>query len=471
MTSSSTARIAALLDHAAELARLLLKSSQPPRELASVYLHRLKRLDANDRQFVSAAAHHALRVWRFSRACITGHAVDVDLRPSVDETRRIAAAALLLSVHGFLPPYGAGEGLHIADAELELACAAVLEREKAPETPVLMQRAAEWDVRARSGELAAIAVRWSLPDWVVRSWNEQASPLPPEVIAGIGRGLGTAAPLVLRVNRTRASREHVIAALREGGVVAADHPTLPDALMIAERTPLTESQWYEAGLFEVQDAGSQLVTLGCGADPGMDVLDACAGGGGKTMQLADIMGGSGSITACDIERQKLRGLEQRGRRLSFDCIRTQPLSPDGKDPDGGAAFPAGTEFDCVLVDAPCTGFGTVRRHTALKWRLTEKTVRRLAERQAAILARNAAYVRPGGILTYATCSLLPQENTENIRRFLAAHPAFSLDALSPHFEAAGVALPSLDRTAGDLLLAPEVLDSDGFYVARMRRDA
>ncbi len=469
MTSPPTARAAILLEHAAELARLLLKSSQPPRELASTFLHRQKRLDSVERQFISAAAHHALRVWRFARACALGEAGDVDLRPTVAEARAITAASILLSLHEYLPAHDAGEGTHLEATILAEAASAVLARECGAGAPTLLQRAEEWDQAAGDGDAAAIAIRWSLPDWVLNSWCEQHPPLPADAIVAMGRGFCAAAPLVLRVNRLRGDREHLLRILAAGGVAAAAHPLLPDAVVVAARQSLMESPWYEEGLFEVQDAGSQLVALSCGVRAGTEVLDACAGGGGKTIQLADIMRDRGSITACDIERHKLRGLAQRGARLSLGSIRTLALTPDGKAAFGGEAFTADTRFDCVLVDAPCSGFGTVRRHAALKWRLTEKTVLRLAERQAVLLARNASYVREGGTLVYATCSLLPQENSDNLRRFLAAHDDFSLDPLEPHFSEAGLRIPSLGDDVGELLLSPATLDSDGFYIARLRR--
>jgi 16S rRNA (cytosine967-C5)-methyltransferase len=502
-----------LLEHAAELARLLLKSSQPPRELASTYLHKQKRLDSSEKQFISAAAHHALRVWRFARACAIGETSDVDVRPSVRESRAVLAASLLLSSHGFLPPFiprtditeinsfGADDGSSeflpvsgnsdsmdfqtVADAASPL----MLAREAEMPLETLLARAVQLDDAAQRAakkmtashetrddpsngnaeDNLAVAVRWSLPDWVLRSWREQETPLSYSMIIELGRGLCRAAPLTLRVNTLRGDRETLIASLQVAGIEAAVHPILPEAVQVPERQSLMESPWYEAGMFEVQDAGSQLITLACGVRPEWEVLDACAGGGGKTMHLADVMQDNGRLVACDIERSKLRGLEQRGRRLTLRSIQTIALTPEGKRQDGGAAFTDHEQFDCVLVDAPCSGFGTVRRHPALKWRLSEKTVMRLAGRQEAILSRNAQHVRAGGILLYATCSLLPQENSENLRRFLDRHPDFTLDPIAPQFAAAGVALPSISSQTGEVLLPPALLDSDGFYMARLRR--
>ncbi|MFZ1731264.1 MAG: hypothetical protein WBQ23_15195 [Bacteroidota bacterium] len=511
-----------LLTQAAELARLLLKSSQPPRELTSTFLHKQKRLDSSERRFISSVAHHALRVWRFACACSIGESGDIETRPSPKETRIVLASSILLSSNGFLPPFlskaestsfhksaakpstvglppgtvQSAPALDISESEEFRAfvtkyARAMLSRETGMTVETLLEQAVRWDSASQSAagragvpvqegdgpsseEIAdstAIAIRWSLPNWVVRTWREQEPRLSFLQIADIGRGLCTAAPLVLRVNRLRTNRASLIATLIDADIEAVEHPVLPDAIIVPGRESLMESSWYEAGMFEIQDAGSQLITLACGVHPGWNVLDACAGGGGKTMHLADVMQDSGTLVACDIERSKLRGLEQRGRRLTLNSLRTMALAPDGQRQDGGDAFAENEKFDCVLVDAPCSGFGTVRRHPALKWRLTEKTVLRLAGRQAAILSRNADHVREGGILLYATCSLLPQENRANLNHFLTTHPDFILESLTPQFASSSIALDSAADDTGELLLFPAILDSDGFYMARLRQDS
>lgn len=484
MTPIPTARAATLLEHAAELARLLLKSSQPPRQLASTYLHGLKRLASEEREFVSSAAHHALRSWRFARACATGDDSDVELRPSPAETRATVAAAVALSDSGFLPPFFALTAEHTAAASDLLAREAQIPRldvlrnaerwEEACASAVLAfdedaARATDAPIVRESDARLAVAVRWSLPDWVVRAWREQDPPLSFTFIARLGLSLITAAPLTLRVNRLRGDRDVLLEGLLSEGVHAEPHPVLPEAVVVTERQSLMDAALYEYGLFEVQDAGSQLIALACDARPGWRVLDACAGGGGKTMHLADRMRDDGIIVACDIGRSKLRGLEERGKRLELRSVRTAVVQSEEERGEGENAPESFSHFDCVLVDAPCSGFGTVRRHPALKWRLTEKTVRRLAGRQAAILARYAGYVRKGGVLLYATCSLLPQENGSVVRNFLEAHSDFTPAPLAPHFSAAGIVSKALRKNMDALLLPPDLLDSDGYFVARFHR--
>ncbi|MDT8325681.1 MAG: SAM-dependent methyltransferase, partial [Bacteroidota bacterium] len=160
---------------------------------------------------------------------------------------------------------------------------------------------------------------------------------------------------------------------------------------------------------------------------------------------------------------------QRAARSAASSLETLALTPFGETQAPSETLPAHDSFDCVLVDAPCSGFGTVRRNPALKWRLQQRTVARLAERQRVILSRNAAYVRSGGILVYATCSLLPQENEAIITRFLSSRKEFTLDPLQPAFLRQDIDLPGLHPDAGSMTVHPALLDSDGFFLARMRR--
>lgn len=517
MTAREHTPLPRLLSHAAALARILLKSVQPARALVSTELHRHKRLTPADRRFVSSAAHHALRTWRFARACATGIEEDVALAVSETDSRAVLAASILLARDGLLAPLAAPEP-H-SDAALEDAAADLL-REAGGDVAACRQRGGMLDARTteflsdfsdiwpdgdrEQDARRCVALRCSLPDWVVSAWREMQPRADFSAIARIGHALGCAAPLTLRVNRLRGTRQNLLAAFPAAGIPARAHPHLPDAIVVDERTDLLDSAWYREGRFEIQDAGSQLIGLAAGDPVGRRVLDACAGGGGKTMQLADAMRGSGHITACDIERAKLRGLEQRVRRLGIAGVETRlvettsrhsnanPRYPDAipRNPEAIARYSETyfldmrEAYDLVLVDAPCSGFGTVRRNPAHKWRLSEKTVRRLAERQAAILSRNADAVALGGTLLYATCSLLPQENFMIVEEFLRTHPRFHPDPLAPHFEAAGIgtalladgmsALPAdgMSTLPADgthaLLLSPDVLDSDGFFMARMR---
>jgi 16S rRNA (cytosine967-C5)-methyltransferase len=440
-----------ILEHAGELARLLLKSPQPPRQLTSEFLHSRKRFSTETRGYISSLAYHALRCWRPATALITGEHADVATRMDRATAPAVCAAALHLAL--------------VPDARYPLP-------QELRDCPWSME-AIERVTRALMGSTditryqSHLGTDASLPDWVVSALRQRG--MPDEAILRTGRELCAPSPLILRVNIARISRKTLIHTLRDADIGASVHPRLPAAVVIENRVSLLESSWYGDGLFEVQDAGSQLIAYACGAGPGTNVLDACAGGGGKTMHLLDLTQDSGKLLACDIERSKLRGLRQRAARVSSTTLETLALTPAGVPQLSHDNAPEEGAFDCVLVDAPCSGFGTVRRNPALKWRLKERTVQRLSHRQLDILSRNAEYVRPGGALVYATCSLLPAENDDVVDAFLDRNPGFVSDPLLPVFSSHGLVLDELAPDACRLTVFPSLLDSDGYFMARFRR--
>ena len=202
------------------------------------------------------------------------------------------------------------------------------------------------------------------------------------------------------------------------------------------------------GLVEVQDLGSQLILASVGVEPGGRWLDACAGAGGKTLQLARLLGRSGQIDAHDIRPAALAELRIRVTRAGISHVRTR-TQPDAAGYDG------------VLVDAPCSGTGTWRRAPHLKWVTTETQIARAAETQSALLRQFSAFVRPGGRLVYATCSLSQQENQAVVATFLAEHDAFTPESFRRTF--------GLETSAGGVTIWPARHDTDGFFAATLRR--
>lgn len=472
--SLSPERLDALLAQSAELARLLLKSSQPPRALTSEFLHGRKRFDSDEKALISAVAHHALRCWRPAAAAMRSARGerdaydDVDPRADAVLSPAVLGASILLALPGtspFNPPLPLPRELaSIADeAMLENAGNRLLAENGNLTADALHSSAG--DIEACP---APVGVRWSLPDWMTAAWRDTVPPFTDNEIVDIGAAFLHAAPLTLRVNTLRCSRERLLRLLGNEGIEAQPHPALPDAVTVAERAALTETNLYREGCFEVQDAGSQVIALATGAQAGKRVYDVCAGGGGKTMQLAGMMNGSGLLLASDIERNKLRGLRQRASRLELRSVRTLAVTPRGDAQDPSAPLPDEASFDVVMVDAPCSGSGTLRRNPALKWRLRPRTVERLARRQLDILRNGARYVRPGGILVYATCSLLPQENRQVIEYFLSSDESFAGDPLLSAFHDQGFH-PPISADAFIWTVPPSLLDSDAFFVSRLLR--
>lgn len=249
-----------------------------------------------------------------------------------------------------------------------------------------------------------------------------------------------AAPVYVRVNPRRGNLNSVVAALEEAGVAVEPVPGCPLGLRVAAGKSVS-AQMRESGLFEIQDAGSQQVAPFCQVGPGMRVVDACAGAGGKTLHLAALMEGQGDLLAMDVQARKLETLKNRAARATVK-VRAALIDDAVLTKNRGLA-------DRVLVDAPCSGSGTLRRQADLKYRIDEASVAENRRVQREVLERCAPMVRAGGKLIYATCSILPSENAEQAAWFSGAHPEFEFEE--------------------EKSLSPAATGWDGFYMARWRR--
>jgi 16S rRNA (cytosine967-C5)-methyltransferase len=295
-----------------------------------------------------------------------------------------------------------------------------------------------------------------LPDWLLVPLKARfGEALPAEMAA-----MQAEAPLDLRVNLLKASREAAQAALAGEGIEATPTPLSPWGLRVAGRRPVVAGPAFRAGLVEIQDEGSQIVARLVGARAGMRVADWCAGAGGKTLALAMAMGNRGHLAACDVSGPRLDGAVRRLRRAGVHNVERHLVEPGDK----WAKRRAGS-FDRVLVDVPCTGTGTWRRNPDARLRLAPEDLAELIPKQAAILAAAARLVAPGGRLVYATCSLLAEENEAQVDAFLAAHPSFALLALARAWE-----LPGTPPSPGPFLwLTPRRHGTDGFFAAVLER--
>lgn len=255
------------------------------------------------------------------------------------------------------------------------------------------------------------------------------------------------APLDVRINRAK------------GGEIAVDGSEpiagLPDALRLPTGTDVDRIEGVPEGALEVQDAGSQIVTLAARATPGQRVVDLCAGAGGKTLALAATMDGKGTILATDTDRGRLSRLAPRAERAGVTNVETLLLNP-GREAEALAGWARGA--DCVLIDAPCSGTGTWRRNPEARWRLSPERLDRLVATQQHVLAIGAALVRPGGALVYIVCSLLDEEGAGQVAAFLADHAGWHAEPLS---------LPAGRRHGAGTRLTPAQDSTDGFFVARL----
>jgi len=277
----------------------------------------------------------------------------------------------------------------------------------------------------------------------------------------LARSWLAAASLDLRVNPLKTTREDARAALAASGIDAVPTPYSPLGLRVAGRPPLGRHSLVTSGALEVQDEGSQLVCYLLAPRRGEMVVDFCAGAGGKTLLLGALMRSLGRLYAFDVSDRRLANLKPRLARSGLSNVHPQLISGER---DAKIKRLAG-KIDRVLVDAPCTGFGTLRRNPDLKWRHAESAVAELVQKQNAILAAAATLVKPGGRLVYATCSVLPEENDAVVAQFLAARPEFARGDAAAELARAGIALD----TGPDLRLLPHRHGCDGFFAAILER--
>ncbi len=304
---------------------------------------------------------------------------------------------------------------------------------------------------SRYGPTSIGADEYGAPDDAMPDWLR--SQFSPELEESDIESLEGRAPLDLRVNLSRISREAALEAIDEAEMCEAS----AGALRLPTGYPIETHPLFLDGLVEIQDVGSQLVVDACAVGPGMTVVDLCAGAGGKTLALRDRMGGKGRLIACDTDRRRLSQLMPRAGRAEMPGVETRLLDPM-KETEGLSDVMASANL--VLVDAPCSGTGTWRRNPEGRWRLNEEFVDRQAALQSRLLQIGADLVAPGGRLVYAVCSLLAAEGKDRIAEFLDSRSDFrklDYDMRS--------AIPS----GGGYLLTPARSDTDGFYFARMER--
>ncbi|MBF0178280.1 MAG: RsmB/NOP family class I SAM-dependent RNA methyltransferase [Magnetococcales bacterium] len=304
------------------------------------------------------------------------------------------------------------------------------------------------------------AIRHSLPDWLWEALTAFPGGTEAEELAA---ALNQPAPIDLRVNLRIGTRAACQADLLAEGIATTWTPFSPSGLRLTHRTPLGGSDPFRRGWIEIQDEGSQLISLLVAPKPGQTVVDLCAGGGGKSLHLAMLMEDRGRIVAADSHAQRLARLRPRQRRAGLRSIHPLPIRHEG-DPKLHAL--AG-KADRVLLDVPCSGTGTLRRHPEYKWSLRPQDVTTLTLRQSALLTAGARLVKPGGRLIYATCSILEQENQAVVDYFLRCDPGFRLLDAAHVLASSGVAG---DVTRGPFLsLWPHRHGTDGFFAAIMER--
>ncbi len=303
---------------------------------------------------------------------------------------------------------------------------------------------------------AAIAARHSQPEWLVEQWIEQLGAAEAQQLA---EASSQQPLLTLRVNTLRSSRDELLQEFEKQGVEAAPCRFSTDGISLTGRHTISTLPGFEAGLFAVQDEASQLAGRLLGAEPGERIWDACSAPGGKSCHIAGQMDDQGELIATDISRSKLTLVQDNARRLGISCLSTAVA--DLHQPE---TFPDGS-FDRILLDAPCSGLGVIRRNPETKWRLFSGDVTRLAAVQKTLLKNAATRLKPGGTLLYSTCSTSEAENELVVEDFLLHHPGFVLENLNDLFPDWN----DLIAFYGMFRVWPHRHGMDGFFAARIKR--
>lgn len=298
-----------------------------------------------------------------------------------------------------------------------------------------------------------LSTLYSHPEWLV---GELLTALGSEETAKLLAADNGPAPITAMANTTKTTVEELAAALEGEGVAAQPHPWLANCLILSKTGSLERLKAFRDGLFYIQDPASKLAALALDPQPGMKVLDCCAAPGGKSFACAIQMEGTGEVVSCDLHPHKKKLIQAGADRLGFHNI--TPMTADGKvfRPQWESAF------DRVLVDAPCSGLGVIRKKPDIRYKDPEP-LKDLPQVQRAILDNAARYVKPNGLLVYSTCTLLRRENEEVALSFLESHP---------DFKAEGFPLPEYvgDARTGMLTLWPHRQGTDGFFICKLRKE-
>lgn len=303
-----------------------------------------------------------------------------------------------------------------------------------------------------------LMMKANLPEWL---WTKLLERMGEEDALKLAMSLNTPAPLDLRVNTIKGDRDTVITTLAQAPIIAEPTPYSSTGLRVRKKPSIQNLPLFKDGTIEVQDEGSQLLAQLVGAKRGEMVADFCAGAGGKTLALGALMRNTGRLYAFDISEKRLAKLKPRMARSGLSNVHPVVIA---HEKDAKIKRLAG-KLDRVLVDAPCSGLGTLRRNPDVKWRQTPEGVAELNVKQASILASAARMVKPGGRLVYATCSILDEENEGIVQAFLAEHADYALVPASQV-----LAEQKVDLEMGDYLkLYPHLHQTDGFFAAILER--
>jgi 16S rRNA (cytosine967-C5)-methyltransferase len=442
-------RKSSLIGHVAELLDNVIGSREPADSVVREFYRKRHYLGSRDRRYVSETLFGILRNYRLldsvaRRAIPPGSPLKGAKIPTIALCAAYALKLLGEKSVDLLPDIA---GLWRV-AWFDVDCPAFLK---------LVEAMDPLEVAGNDPE-KRLALETSMPDAIVHEWVDRFG----EAEAGeLCRASNRPAPTTIRVNSLKCTLDECRKELLAEGVATERTALSPIGLILDRRINTLALSSFRRGYFELQDEGSQLIAVALEPRPGSTVVDACAGGGGKTLHIAAMMGNTGEVIAMDVGEQRLRNLRERAQRAGVTIARTLLA---GRDDDIPGALIA--HADAVLVDAPCSGVGTFRRNPGAKLTFSDEFVTAVTHTQRDLLSRYAALVKPGGRLVYSTCTLLRRENEEIVERFVATHPDFSFCSAPDVLRSRGVAIPG---EGPFLMLLPHRTSTDGFFASVMMR--
>jgi 16S rRNA (cytosine967-C5)-methyltransferase len=381
---------------------LIFNKSQKADKTIAESLKNNPKWGSRDRSFIAHHTYSVIRWWRLLKFC-----AELDERVVTDESGYWKLLGAWLVTEGF----------------------------KLPEWPEFSALNSESVHKKKQEALQIRKIRESVPDWLdelgeieVPDWDNELHAMNQE------------ADVFIRVNTLKTSASDLLKRFEAENTEAVSVAGLPEALQLTKRKNINSSVSYKKGLFEIQDAGSQLITRFINPKAGQKIIDGCAGAGGKSLTMAQLMEDKGVILATDISPKKLIELQKRAGRSGIEIIDTVALSVFDSDKYLNWA-------DKILLDVPCSGSGVLKRNPDTKWKLKPNFLKEIRETQQHILQKNSRFLKPGGELIYATCSVFRSENEEQIQQFLNKNPEFTLDA--------------------ERRISPSKSGFDGFYMARL----
>ena len=438
-----------LIGHTAEVYDLIIRSEHPADSTIDTFFRSHKYLGSHDRRFVAETTYGMLRhKKRMEWLC------EASGKKLIQLSDDSPAAFLLCLVYRAAV---ANDGIEVLVDELE---ADPVEKHS---LSLFLNQAKDRNDRfeketpSHSGGPAAIALRYSFPEWMIGEWRGQFG---DDETVRLCEALNAPAPLTLRVNTLKASVEECQDALAKENIETERTKFSQFGLTVRKRMNVFQLEVFRKGFFEVQDEGSQILSMLVDPKPTSKVVDACAGGGGKSLALAALMKNRGVIFALDTNSYRLEGLRKRIRRSGVDTIRVCTVE-EGQLPPG-----LSDAADNVLVDAPCSGLGTIRRNPGMKWTVTPQSVEELNVKQSEILNHYARSVKVKGRLIYSTCTIMKSENEDVVEKFLSGHPQFEI--MEPSVILRRYQLESLSHEQY-FRLKPHVHGTDGFFAAVMER--